>query len=293
MSSAIWPLGVNFVSRLLLFGIKLWAFFYSGFLVLLGEALNSLVDLIVTGSMMIGERLGRKGGDPEHPFGHRRARNVISLMVAVTFITVTSLQLLREAVPRLLNPVVLGDPTVAFYVLAISFLVNFIPLFTLLKNKDRGDILLKTALFDTINDQVAIVAALVGVWFVSQGFPLADPIAAIVVALTIAVNAIVLIRENSKMLLGRSPGPAFYEQVERTVLEVSGVRGAHDMIAEYIGPDVIHMDMDIEVDPEMTVREADRIERQVSERLKSLSVVSCEVHPCAHHGQTRKIHEEF
>lgn len=293
MSSLAGGLAVNFASRLLLLAVKLWAFWQTGFLVLLGEALNSLVDLLVTGSLLVGERVGRKGGDLEHPFGHRRARHVISLIVAVTFITVTSLQLLREAIPRLFAPLPLGDPQVAFYVLGFSFLVNLIPMGVILRIPGKRDILLKTVLFDTLNDQAAILAAGIGVWLVWQGTPLADPIAAIVVALIIGANAIVLIRENGRMLLGRSPEPRFYEAVKEAVFEVPGVRGVHDMIAEYIGPDIIHMDMDIEVDPEMTVREADHIERQVIARLRALGVVSCEVHPCAHRGAARKIHREI
>jgi len=292
MLSSTWVLVINFVSRLALFMLKLWAFAHTGFLVLLGEALNSAVDLIVVGSLLVGERLGQKGGDQEHPFGHRRARHVISLIVAVTFITVTSLQLVREALPRLLHPVTPVNPRVALIVLFVAFSVNFLPLWAITRSK-KQDILLKTALFDTINDQVAIVTALVGVWFVERGVLWADPLAAIVVALTIAANAVVLIRENGKMLLGRSPEPAFYERVQRAVLEVNGVKGVHDMIAEYIGPDVVHMDMDVEVDPHMTVRQADGIEHLVKARLRALGVVSCEVHPCAHRGQARKIHKEL
>ncbi len=286
-------LAVNLASRLVLFGIKLWAFFATGFLVLLGEALNSLVDGIVTGSLLLAERVGHKGGDDEHPFGHRRARHVISLMVAVTFVTVTSLQLLREAIPRLFEPVPPGEPGLAYAVLWASFVVNFAPLLAFYVGRQRGDILIKTARSDTLNDQVTILAALGGVWLAAQGFLWADPAASIVVALLIAANGALLMRENGKFLLGRSPGPEFYDRVERAVLDVRGVEGVHDMIAEYIGPDAVHMDMDIEVAPDLTVREADVIDRRVKARLHELGVLSAEVHPCAHRGDLRKIHREL
>jgi len=286
-------LGVNLASRLVLFGIKLWAFVATGFLVLLGEALNSLVDLIVTGSLLLAERVGHKGGDDEHPFGHRRARHVISLMVAVTFVTVTSLQLLREAIPRLFRPVEFGEPFLAFAVLWVSFAVNLAPLLAFYLGRRQGDILIRTALSDTLNDQVTILAALGGVWLATQGVLWADPAASILVALLIAANGVFLMRENGKFLLGRSPEPAFYGRVERAVLEVEGVEGVHDMIAEYIGPDAVHMDMDIEVDPELTVRQADVIDQRVKAALRDLGVLSAEVHPCAHRGDLRKIHREL
>ena len=283
-----WKLGVNFASRVLLLGVKLAAFSYTGFLVMLSEALNSLVDLIVTGSLLLSHRASSRAGDSEHPFGHLRMRNIISLIVAVSFITVTSLQIFREAVPRLFEPARLEHPEIAFYVLGFSFFVNLIPLGLILAG-GRREITLKTALYDNINDEVTIIASLLGVWAVSRGFYLGDPLAAMVVALVIGVGAFILIRENTEMLLGRSPDAQFYEEVKRVVGEMEGVRGVHDMIAEYIGPGAIHLDLDLELVPEMTVGEADRIVEEVSARLRELGVAYCKIHPCAHSGDERRI----
>jgi cation diffusion facilitator family transporter len=287
-SEGTWKLGVNLASRALLLGVKLAAFLYTGFLVLLGEALNSLVDLIVTGSLLLAQRASARAGDSEHPFGHLRMRNIVSLVVAVSFITVTSLQIFREAVPRLFHPIRLEHPEIALYVLGFSFFVNLIPLSLILAGGQR-EITLKTALYDNISDEITIIASLLGVWAVSRGFYLGDPIAAMVVALVIGAGAAVLIRENTKMLLGRSPDARFYEEVKRAVAEIEGVRGGHDMIAEYIGPSVIHLDLDLELAPETTVREADRIVEEVAARLRSLGVVYCRVRPCAHSGEERDI----
>lgn len=289
-----WKLVVNLASRLLLLGVKLAAFFYTGFLVLLGEALNSLVDIVVTGSLLVGSWVSQRAGDREHPFGHLRLRNVISLIVAVTFITVTSFQILREAIARLLEPVPLEHPEVAFWVLGFSFLVNLVPIGLILAGgRGRGEITLKTALYDNINDELTIIASLVGVYLVSRGFYLGDPIAAIVVALTIAAGAFSLIRENTKMLLGRSPEEGFYAEVKRLASSVEGVRGVHGMIAEYIGPGVIHLDLDIELPPDTPISEADKIVEKVISRLRELGVISCRVHPCARQGEERKIHDDL
>jgi len=283
-----WKLGVNLVSRILLLGVKLAAFLYTGFLVLLGEALNSLVDLLVTGSLLLAQRASRRVGDSEHPFGHLRIRYIISLIVAVSFITVTSLQILREAIPRLLHPVQLAHPEIALYVLGFSFLVNLVPLSLILAG-GRGEPTLKTALYDNINDEITIIASLLGVWAVSRGFYLGDPVAAMVVALVIGIGAFTLIRENTEMLLGRSPDERFYEEVKRVVGTVEGVQGVHDMIAEYIGPGTIHLDLDLELAPETAVREADRIVEEVTVRLRGLGVAYCKIRPCAHSGEERNI----
>lgn len=283
-----WKLFVNLASRVLLLSVKLVAFARTGFLVLLGEALNSLVDIIVTGSLIFSQRVSIRVGDREHPFGHSRMRNIVSLIVATSFITVTGLQIFREAIPRLFAPPELVHPEIALYVLGFSFLINLIPIVLILAG-GRKEITLKTALYDNINDEITLIASAIGVIAASRGFPLADPIAAMFVAVIIGIGAFTLIRENSEMLLGRSPDESFYEEVKEVVLGVEGVHGVHDMIAEYIGPGVIHLDMDLEVDPETTVDEADRIAEEVAGRLRQLGVTYSEIHPCAHTGTERRI----
>lgn len=103
--------------------------------------------------------------------------------------------------------------------------------------------------------------------FVVWDKPLADPLAAIFVATIIAYNAIGLFRENSSVLLGRSPGPEFLAKVERLARSVEGVLGVHDLRAEYIGPDRVHAGMHIEVRRGLPIEEADRIAEEVHDRI--------------------------
>lgn len=287
-SDGAWKLRVNLFTRVLLLTVKLGAFAYTGFLIMLSEALNNLVDIVVTSSLLLSQRMGRRAADREHPFGHMRFRYIVSLIVSVAFITVTGLQILREAIARLIAPVPLEHPEIALYVLAFSFVVNLIPLGLMLVGK-RRDITVKTALYDNINDEITILASVIGVLAAQRGFPLADPIAAMFVAGLIGVMAGKLIRENTYVLLGLSPSAKFYERVKSVAQSVAGVAGGHDMIAEFIGPDAIHLDLDLELAPNTTVQEADRLVAELEEKLRELNVVHCTIRPCAHTGHERHI----
>ena len=66
------------------------------------------------------------------------------------------------------------------------------------------------------------MTALLGTLFIVWGWPIADPIATMVVATIIAVNAIGLFRETSSLLLGKSPGPKFLATVESAAHSVPG-----------------------------------------------------------------------
>ena len=289
-------LALTLGTRVVLAITKLIVFSFTGFLFLLGEALNNITDIVVVLATIFGVKFGTKGGDHAHPFGHRRLQSIVSLIIAVVFIAVTSYQLIRTAIPKLFNPPALtGDPYLAFYVIVGSFVINLIPLPFLLKKENREDISLKTELFDTINDGLSLMASMAGLGLIYFGFPLGDPIATIIIALIIAFDALLLIRENTNVLLGQSPDDKTYEEVRDIVLQHDKVLGIHDMIAEYIGPNVIHMDFDMEMDPETTLAESDEVVREVKSKLRKESSreITVSIHPCSHRGDTRRIHSNI
>jgi len=112
-----------------------------------------------------------------------------------------------------------------------------------------------------------------------QGEYIADPIASIAVATIIAYNAAGLFRENMSFLLGRSPGREFLSMVGSTARSVDGVLGVHDMRAEYIGPDTVHIGMHIDVKPGLPIEEADRIAEEVREKVhQSVKGGYCVIH---------------
>jgi divalent metal cation (Fe/Co/Zn/Cd) transporter len=114
---------------------------------------------------------------------------------------------------------------------------------------------------------------------VLAGEPIGDPLAAIVIATIIAVNAVGLFRENMSILLGQAPSAEFMARLEVTAKSVDGVVGVHGVRAEYIGPDVIHADMHIEVPSTLTVVEAHDIAKKVDALIEPvLGNGICEVH---------------
>ncbi len=235
---------------------------------LLGEALHTLSDVFIYGFLLMAAIWSRKEADQVHMFGYGRAQNVAALVAATLFISFTSHKLYEEAIPRLFRPqeATYQNLGLALGVLVVSMLIAAAPLATLFTQKKRGAAA-KAQLVSLVNDELGLMAAFIGTLFVLWGAPIADPIATIIVATIIAYNAVGLFRENLSFLLGRSPGSEFLAKVEREARSVPGVLGVHDLRAEYIGPDVVHVGMHIEVDPDLSIQEADRIAEEVDRRI--------------------------
>lgn len=275
-----------------IFAAKLITYFTTGVMAMMAEALHTLSDIFIFGFLLIAAIWSRKASDKTHMFGYGRAQNVAALVAATLFISFTSFELYREAIPRLFQSEVVTYQNLglALGVIIASMLVVLAPLISLLRQKTRGAAA-KAQLVEMLNDELGLLAALVGILFILWGFPIADPIASIVVATIIAWNAIQLFRENASLLLGRSPGPDFQAKVEQAARSVPGVLGVHDYRAEYVGSDTVHAGLHIEVARGLPIEEADRIAEEVKRRIhEGANAGYCVIHvdaaePAAVHGE--------
>ena len=261
-------LRLTLILYIVIFAMKLVAYLASGVMALLAEALHTLSDIFVAAFLLVALLYSRRKADQTHMFGYGRAQNVGALVAATLFISFTSFELYREAIPRLFESehATYQNLPLALGVLVVSMFIAAAPLVTLLRQKQRGAAA-KAQMMELINDELGLLAALLGTLAITWGFPLGDPLAAIVVATIIAINAVGLFRENLSMLIGRSPGAAYITEVKQSALGVPGVLEVHNVQAEYIGPETVHVILHVRVDPQLTVVEANRIAELVERRV--------------------------
>ena len=259
-------LKLTLVVYILIFAMKLVVYLMSGVMALLAEALHTLSDIFVSGFLLVAALYSRKKADEAHMFGYGRAQNIAALVAATLFISFTSFELYKEAIPRLFQPAETTYQNLGLVigVIVVSMIIAAAPLVSLFRQKTRGAAA-KAQLTELFNDELGLLAALIGTLFIASGQPIADPLASMTVATIIAINAIGLFRENSSYLLGRSPGPEYLARVEKLARSVPGVLGVHDLRAEYIGPGVVHAGLHIEVQRGLPIEEADRIAHEVED----------------------------
>jgi cation diffusion facilitator family transporter len=280
-SGILRALRMTIVVYFIIFFMKIVVYFFSGVMALLAEALHTLSDIFISGFLYAAAAIwSKKDADEVHMFGHGRAENIAGLVAATLFISFTSFRLYEEAIPRLIWPeertyqnldLVLG-------VLVVSMVIAAVPIVNLFRNKMKGAAA-KAQYMELINDELGLLAALIGSIFIMEKEPLADPIATIVVATIIAINAANVFRENSTMLLGHGPGPEFVEKVHEVAMGVKGVKGVHTVKAEYIGTNTVVLGMHIEVTKGTPIEQADAIAEAVRKRLhKKVKAKYCYIH---------------
>lgn len=278
--SDIRSLKIALIAYIIVFTLKLVVYFMTGVMAILAESLHTLSDIFVSGFLLAAIFYSRRQADDKHMFGYGRAQNIAALVAATLFISFTAYKLFEESIPRLFRPEAAEHQNLglAVGVILVSMIIAAVPLLQLKLQKDRGPAA-RAQFLESINDEFGLIAALVGTLFIISGSLIADPIASLVVAILITYNGIKLFKENWSSLLGRSPNPEYLARVEQTARGVPGVLGIHDLRAEIIGPDIVHAGLHIEVAHGTPIEEADRLAREVRERIHAGGETSyCYIH---------------
>jgi len=252
--------------------LKTGVWLETGSLALVSEAVNSASDAVYSAVVVAGLYLTTQPPDFEHPHGHERIEPFVALFVAagvlaagigVAYSGATSLLAGSYSAVSPLPAVVLGVGAVAKYGLYR---------YCLRAGEDHSSPALVATAKDNRTDVLTALAALIGAAGAAVGYPVLDPIAALVVAVGILLTGVDIVRDNVGYLVGAAPPEDLRQEIVDAALAHPEVRGAHDVVAHYVGPEV-DVSLHIEVEGDMTVREAHEIETAVIQSIRDLSEV--------------------
>jgi cation diffusion facilitator family transporter len=174
------------IVALVLFSIKIIAWYLTRSVAILTDALESIVNVIAGFVGLYSLSIAYKPRDANHPYGHGKAE-FLSAAIEGTLIMLAGIFIIYEAVYHLFYPKVLQQLTYGIYLMAISAVINFIVGFIAIKKgkANRSDALeasgrhLQSDTYSTI----AIIVGLLLIYF--TGIQQMDSIVAIIVSLVI------------------------------------------------------------------------------------------------------------
>jgi cation diffusion facilitator family transporter len=161
----------------------------SGSLAILSEAAHSLLDLAATVLTYIAVRISGKPADREHQYGHGKVESVAAL-AETALLFLLSAGVTWEAGRRLLGAEGYAvEATIAsFAVIAISIVVDFFRARVLSRTAaETSSQALEADALHFSSDMWSSFAVLIGLCAIALGFPQADAIAAIVVAIFVCL----------------------------------------------------------------------------------------------------------
>ena len=236
---------------------------------LIADGIHSLSDLLSDLLVIIAVRLGSREADYEHPYGHRRFETIATVILGVSLVAIGG-GITWTVMNRMAHPEHLPAPNaIGLGIAAVSILVNeWLYHYTKrIARKTRSKLLMANA-WHQRSDAISSLVVLFGIGAVMLGYPLADAIAAIVVALMIAKIGLNLVLESIKELVDTSLPPKMIAEIRASIMGIDGVEGIHLLRTRQMGEDAL-IDAHIVVDPRITVSEGHSIGDSVRDELIS------------------------
>jgi cation diffusion facilitator family transporter len=201
---------ISVLAALALIGLKLGAGLASGSLGLVSEAVHSGTDLVAALLTLFALGVAGRPADPGHPYGHGKAEHLAALAEAAILV-IASLFISYRALSHLVGA---SDSDVqatwyAFVVIAVVILIDASRTLVSLRGSQLYDSpALQANALHFGSDLAGSFAVLIGLSLTAAGYPGADSLAALFVAVLVLLAAARLMRSNVDVLMDRSPADA-------------------------------------------------------------------------------------
>ena len=266
---------IGFAVNLLLAGIKLAAGILGRSGAKVADAVHSFSDMATDVVVIAFAKISAKPKDEGHDYGHGKyetlATIIISLALAAvgTGILVNSIGAIRVVVDGGLLP---RPGTVALLAAAVSIVVKEILYrYTVREGRRVSSPSMIANAWHHRSDALSSLGTLAGIgcaYFLGDKWRIADPIAALVVAVFIFKIAFDLIRTGLDELLERSLPEDVEEEILRVVAANPEVREPHNLRTRRIGASIA-VEVHVRVDGAMSVCRSHELTEDIERRLRA------------------------
>ncbi len=201
----------------------------TGSLALLSDAGHMASDAIGLGVALVASAVAARPATDRHTYGFRRVE-VLAALVNGVLLTVLAVSISIEAVRRLSAPETIEVLAGPMLIVALVGLLANAGTLLLLRGGDRQSLNLRGAYLEVLGDLLgSVVTVAAGAAILLFGFPQADALASLAIALLIAPRAFLLLRDVARVLTESAPRETDVAAIRRHMLETKGVVDVHDV----------------------------------------------------------------
>lgn len=220
---------------------------------LIADGIHSLSDLVADFVVLFASHHSNKEADDDHHYGHHRFENAASLILGLLLLAVGG-GMVYGAVMKLEAPDTIGKvDSIALWLVAIALCAKeFLFRYMLAIAKRIKSSMLVANAWHARSDAASSFVVGVGIVGNLAGYPILDPVAALIVGLMILKMGWGFSWHAMHDLMDRAADDIETSAIRTTLLESPGVVGVHDLHTRKMG-DMIIADVHLEVDATLTV----------------------------------------
>jgi len=249
--------------------IKIITGLLAGSTSVVADGVESASDVVASGIVLFGLMVAAKPADANHPYGHGRFETITGLGVA-TMLALTGAAICVKSMQQVYE---VHDPPASYALWPLIGSIVAKSVMSLFKfhwgRRLRSDSLLA----DAWNDSVDILSGLVALGAVGltlydpSRFLAADHYGGLGVGLIVVFLGVRVAHETSLHLMDTMPSDEAVREIRAAALTVPGALGVEKCFARKTGLQY-HVDLHLEVDPQMTVRDSHEIATAVRDRIR-------------------------
>jgi cation diffusion facilitator family transporter len=250
--------------------LKLLAGFISGSYAVIADGIDSLSDIVSSVVVLIAARVIAKPPNVKFPYGYKKADTVATKVLSF-MIFFAGAQLAYSTIRILISGSIMETPgRLAIWVTLISILGKFFLTVLLFRTgrKVESTMLIANArnMRNDILLSLSVLASLLFTLILEE--PLIDRVIAIAISIFIMYSGFRIFMKSNIDLMDGIDNMEVYDKLFESVHSVEGAHNPHRVRARKIGHYYM-INLDIEVDPDLPVREAHDIAKNVENSIKS------------------------
>ena len=265
---------VGFIVNLVLSAAKLVAGMGGRSAAMTADAVHSFSDLATDVVVIAFARISSKPKDENHDYGHGKYETLATVLISLALAVVGAGILFSgiRSIRVVLDGGTLPRPgAIALVAAVISIVVKEILYrYTVRVGRRIDSPSVVANAWHHRSDALSSLGTLVGIgcaYFLGERWRIADPIAALVVAVFIFKIAFDLIRSGLDELMERSLPAETEEEILRIVTANPAVREPHNLRTRRIGASIA-IEVHVRMDGDMTVRQSHALTEDIEQRLR-------------------------
>ena len=226
---------------------------------LIADGIHSLSDLLSDFVVLFAGHHAKKDADAEHPYGHQRFETAASLALGAILLAVGG-GMVWAALQKLESPGTIAAAEASALWVALGAIVTKELLFRYMLRTAKAvkSSLLVANAWHARSDAASSLVVSLGIIGSMAGYPLLDPIAALIVGFMVGKMGWGFGWDALHDLMDRGLDEEEVQAIRDTLKSSPGVLGVHDVRTRKMG-DMVVDDAHIEVDAKITVEEGHNI----------------------------------
>lgn len=281
--------------------VKFFAYYITGSAAIFSDAMENIVNVLASSFALYALAVAHIPPDAEHPYGHGKIEFMSAGFEGGMILLAAVVIVARTMDTLLFHPLAIEELGIGLVLITVAMMANAaVGLMLIRVGTRRQSAALKADGYHLLSDAITTVAALIGLFLVKVfDWPLADPLAALLIAFYIGYMGVTLLRQSAEGLMDRQDSGD--ERLLQSILDAHvGTEGRAPTICSYHKLRHRHsgryhwVDLHIMVPAQRTIEEGHAIASSIEYEIENAlgeGNATAHIEPCADAGCAQCHHQ--